>query len=355
MENKNPPLSIIITSYTMERFNDICDLFDSIKAQTILKHSVVDIPQLEVASPESEALSPRSTRRTQSTQQTQRTRPILEVIFVAERCRELFDRVKEYEERIGLQEFNILFNEGEPGLSAARNLGIKKARGDIIAFVDDDIVLFPNWAEEMVKTYTDDSIIGVTGSASPLWEDKPIKWLPEEFYWLISCSDWTGWDKITVSRSAWGGNMSFKKEAFSSAGLFLNTLGYHKLMAEDLEFSLRVKSKTGKQILYNPQARVWHKVHQYRLSWKFIAARSHHIGVSRRLLKKLYPKDSNLFALEITLSKRILKLLLKILREAPKNPLATWHKLSVIILALTFVTLSYYFSRPSTQMFENVS
>ncbi len=313
---EQPLLSTVITSYTLERLNDIHELLDSIKSQTY---------------------------------------PNIETIFVAERSMELHEKVKAYGEQKGIPNMKVVFNHGEPGLSAARNLGIQEAKGQIIAFVDDDVVLFPNWAEEMVRTYSDDSIIGATGSASPLWEDESMNWLPRELYWLISCSEWTDWDKITVARSAWGGNMSFKKEAFSSAGLFLNTLGYHKVMAEDLEFSLRVKSKTGKQILYNPRARVWHKVHQYRLSWGFITARSRHIGVSRRLLKKLYPKDSNLFALERGLSRRILKLLLSIPGEALKNPLIAWHKLSVTILALTFVTLSYYFSRPSTQMFEMVS
>ena len=66
----DPLLSIVITSYTMERFKDICDLFDSIKSQTILN----------------------------PTQQTQETQPTLEVIFVAERSRELYERVKAYAE-----------------------------------------------------------------------------------------------------------------------------------------------------------------------------------------------------------------------------------------------------------------
>ena len=52
---KEPLLSIVITSYTMERFKDICDLFDSIKLQTYQN---------------------------------------LEVIFVAERSRELYEKVK---------------------------------------------------------------------------------------------------------------------------------------------------------------------------------------------------------------------------------------------------------------------
>jgi len=68
MSQNNPLLSIIITSYTMERFKDICDLFDSIKSQTILN----------------------------PTQQTQGTQQTIDVIFVAERSRELYDKAKKY-------------------------------------------------------------------------------------------------------------------------------------------------------------------------------------------------------------------------------------------------------------------
>ena len=58
----------IITSYTTERLKDIFELLDSIKSQTLL------------------------------TQQTQRTQSTIEVIFVAERSRELYERVKAYAE-----------------------------------------------------------------------------------------------------------------------------------------------------------------------------------------------------------------------------------------------------------------
>ena len=32
-------------------------------------------------------------------------------------------------------------------------MGIKQASGDIIAFVDDDVLLYPDWAENMVKAF----------------------------------------------------------------------------------------------------------------------------------------------------------------------------------------------------------
>lgn len=305
---KQPLLSIIITSYTLERLRDICDLLDSITTQTYSD---------------------------------------IETIFVAERSMELYQKVKIYSQEKAIPNVKVLFNEGEPGLSTARNLGIKEAKGEIVAFVDDDVVLFPDWAEEMVKTYGDDSIIGVTGPAFPLWEEKSMSWFPEELYWIISCTAWSDWKEIKEVRNAWGMNMSFRTEVFPKCGAFLNEFGYHKgPMAEDNEFSLRVKAKTGKSIVYCPNVRLWHKVHRYRLSQRFIRDRAYWIGRSRRMLKRFYPKadkGEDLLSQEHDLLKRILtRLLPNIAKGFLRNPAIAWRKLSVTITALFFVALGYY-------------
>jgi len=139
---EQPLLSVVITSYTLDRLKDITALLDSVKAQTY---------------------------------------NCLETILVIERSAELLERVRQYGEERAVPNMKVIFNYGEPGASASRNLGIKEAKGDIIAFVDDDVLLSPEWAEEMGKAYLeDDSIIGVAGSAEPLWEDESMSWFPEE-------------------------------------------------------------------------------------------------------------------------------------------------------------------------------
>ncbi len=305
---EQPLLSIIITSYTMDRLEDILGLLDSVKAQTYSN---------------------------------------FETIFVAERSVELLNRVRAYASEKDALNLKVIFNDGEMGLSAARNLALKEAKGDIIAFVDDDVVLFPDWAEEMVKAYEDDSIIGVTGPAFPLWEDESMSWFPEEFYWIISCTAWCDWNEMREVRNAWGMNMSFLREAFDKCGPFLNEFGFHKgPMAEDNEFSLRVRSQTEKSIVYSPRVRLWHRVHKYRLSRKFIKERAYWIGHSRRMMKKLYPesdKGSDLLSQEHQLLKRIFtRLFPSILSGLFKNPVIAWRKLRVTATALTFVTLGYY-------------
>ena len=49
------------------------------------------------------------------------------------------------------------------GISASRNCGISAARGDIVAFIDDDAVADPDWLKNLVTCYHDDSVGSVGG------------------------------------------------------------------------------------------------------------------------------------------------------------------------------------------------
>jgi glycosyltransferase involved in cell wall biosynthesis len=305
--SRHPLLSLIITSYTTQRLRDIFELLDSVKTQTY---------------------------------------PNIEIIFVVERSTELYERVSAYARENGVLDMKVFLNGAEWGLSASRNVGIKSAAGEIIAFVDDDVLLFPNWAQEMAKTYEDDSIIGITGPALPLWEDESMSWLPKELYWLVSCTGWCDWSVLTEVRNAWGHNMSFKREAFESCGLFSNQYGFHKgFMAEDNEFSMRVKARLGKRIVYDPHVKVWHRVHKYRLGWHFIMERACWIGYSRRTIKRFQKDDCRsedmLFA-EHQLIKQILFVLPpRILKDAFKHPILAWRKFSTTFIVLVFVSFGY--------------
>jgi glucosyl-dolichyl phosphate glucuronosyltransferase len=309
-------MSIVITSYTTERLKDIYEMLESLKSQTCRN---------------------------------------LEVLFVAERSQELLEKIKSYTTANQISNLKVLFNNGEPGLSAARNLGIKEAKGDIIAFIDDDVVLYPDWAEQMLKAYDSESIIGITGPALPLWEDQSMSWFPEEFYWIISCTAWAGWSSRRDIRNAWGMNMSFRREAFEESGYFLNDFGFHKgSMAEDNEFSFRVKNKTGKRIVYCPLPRVLHRVHKYRLSRGFIKERSNWIGFSRRSLKTEFKArrtyNGEAMDQEYQLAKRILtKLFPAILVGFFSKPVFAWRRLNITLMVLYYVASSYYGLRKPTE------
>lgn len=57
-----------------------------------------------------------------------------------------------------------IFSDPEKGLAAARDLGWKQAKSEIIAWIDDDVVVCKNWAESIVKTLDNNpDIAGVSG------------------------------------------------------------------------------------------------------------------------------------------------------------------------------------------------
>jgi glycosyltransferase involved in cell wall biosynthesis len=57
-----------------------------------------------------------------------------------------------------------LFQQENKGAAAARNLGIEKAKGELIAFLDADDYWFQNHLEELFKLYTDFPNCGIYGS-----------------------------------------------------------------------------------------------------------------------------------------------------------------------------------------------
>jgi GT2 family glycosyltransferase len=114
-------------------------------------------------------------------------------------------------------------------------------------------------------------------------------------------------------QKCWGGNFSFRKEAFELCGYFNTNYGfpkgtYESSLGEDNEFSMRVRSMTKKRIVYNPNVRVHHKVHSYRLKWPSIIRRTFNMSRSRHMLKKYYGKrgsEENILSMEFFLLRRI--------------------------------------------------
>ena len=53
--------------------------------------------------------------------------------------------VQEYAGKIALENIKVIYSEKKLGLGGARVSGTKASEGDIVAFVDDDVILFPEW------------------------------------------------------------------------------------------------------------------------------------------------------------------------------------------------------------------
>jgi len=60
------------------------------------------------------------------------------------------------------KEFNVkVFNEPTGNLAKARNLGLDNAKGQYLAFVDSDCILFDGWDKRMIAYLREDNVAGI--------------------------------------------------------------------------------------------------------------------------------------------------------------------------------------------------
>ena len=75
----------------------------------------------------------------------------------------------------------VLESDGTPGLSGARNTGLKAATQPVTVFLDDDAEARPGWLESLVRPYSSPDVVATGGSVHPRWPERRPRWLPPEF------------------------------------------------------------------------------------------------------------------------------------------------------------------------------
>ncbi|MGC1108096.1 MAG: glycosyltransferase [Candidatus Acidiferrales bacterium] len=149
------------------------------------------------------------------------------------------------------------------GLTAARNAAMEKAQGDIWLFLDDDVLLEPDFLEELLKAYRED-VTGVSGiitnySTPPLrqkiWEKLfylgPFQDERQEIY--RQASAYRNSPPFPV-RQFGGGLMSFRASAVRHHRFDLNLTGASP--GEDIDFCAGLPK--GSVLLIAPRARLIH-------------------------------------------------------------------------------------------------
>ena len=177
------------------------------------------------------------------------------------------------------------------GLSKARNTGVRNSESEIVAFIDDDAVAGENWLKNLIKNYSDPSVVGVGGPVMPLWNSKKPDWFPEELNWVVGCTDQVALNHKMKVRNPVGCNMSFRKSVVEEAGCFrpdIGRFGKFLLSAEESELCLRIKEGTisDARIINDPSAIVFHKISEDRVNVKYVLLRSFFEGVSKSLITK---------------------------------------------------------------------
>jgi GT2 family glycosyltransferase len=193
--------------------------------------------------------------------------------------------------RFAFPELEVVPNVGRRGLSGARNTGVSHAIGEVVAFLDDDARAEPDWLERLAAGYTNLSIVGVGGAATPSWPGQRPFWLPPEFDWVVGCS-FVGLPNTTAPvRNLIGANMSFRREVFDAVGGFtdgLGRIGSRPLGCEETELGIRLRQwRQGVHLMYEPAAIVRHRVTADRTAWRYFASRCYAEGLSKATVSRL--------------------------------------------------------------------
>ncbi|WP_138899257.1 glycosyltransferase family 2 protein [Streptomyces chryseus] len=248
-------ISVVICVYTEDRWEDILAAVDSVRRQS---------------------------------------RPAAETLLVVDHNPALLERLSE-EVRANTtpdEEVRVLANAGPRGLSAGRNTGIAAARGEIVAFLDDDAVAERDWLRHFAEGYEDPRVMAVGGRTEPAWASgRRPHWFPEEFDWIVGCT-YRGLPPGRVRvRNVLGGNASFRRSAFEVVGGFATGIGRdgdkRPLGCEETELCIRLtRALPDAVLLIDDRSVIHHKVPAVRERFGYFRTRAYAEGLSKALVAR---------------------------------------------------------------------
>ncbi|HUK42171.1 MAG TPA: glycosyltransferase family 2 protein [Candidatus Acidoferrales bacterium] len=172
------------------------------------------------------------------------------------------------------------------GKCRAQNKTIPLTGGEIVAFLDDDVEVRPEWLESIdsfFKNYPHDAM---QGSVIMRPEDQKNEKLQKALY-RYRTVDFVNYRSAPGSdlRTLTGGNMALRRGVFEGAGMFDERLGPGGFgISEDVEFAQRVL-KAGLRIGWEPKAAVYNELDPSRLNEEAFRLRHEAQGRSRLAYK----------------------------------------------------------------------
>lgn len=158
------------------------------------------------------------------------------------------------------------------GLAHARNIGWKKAKGEYIAYIDDDAVADTDWIISIlnfIKHHPDVDAFG--GSYISLNKSQIPLWIPPEltahaYRARVARPLDLGYDWLT------GTNMIFKRDALLTIGGFNENLGVNgekRAYGEETELQIRLHN-LGYIIWYDPKIKVKHEFARFKMNMTYL-------------------------------------------------------------------------------------
>jgi len=277
-----PTASVIICCYTEERLKDIHEAVESVLAQTLKPHEVI------IAVDHNKQLYEGFAETYQDSVEIRKNSVNLN------RSPNRRSPVSDPQPPVPIV---LVLNEGARGFSATKNVAIRAAKGDIVAFLDDDAIAEKDWLLYLTKLFKDESVVAVGGRTIPLWlNGRRPSWFPEELDWIVGCT----YKGLPLNgneiRNVPGGNTAFRKGVFEKVGFFRSETGRIGTTAgcgEEADLCLRITHAMPEALIaYQEKAIIHHKVAPHRTTWRYLWKRSYNEGFYKSLVKRLSSDSS---------------------------------------------------------------
>jgi GT2 family glycosyltransferase len=180
----------------------------------------------------------------------------------------------------------ITIREPLAGKCRAQNTAIRRARGDILVFFDDDVEVSPHWLDVAAEFFKGGDFAIMQGPilVPPEVEHNASFWEAQRRFRTINFVQYS--PQLKEIKTLTGANIAVQRQLMERLGGFNEELGPGRSgISEDVEFAQRAL-RSGARIGYEPRAAVYHEVDWTRLTEEFFRLRHEQQGRSRLLYKK---------------------------------------------------------------------
>jgi len=194
------------------------------------------------------------------------------------------------------KELKIKHLRSETGLSRARNMGLKAATSEIVAFPDDDCWYAEGTLPEVINYFEENKeTTGLSGICYDFRLDRPYGRAGKKEGWINKNNVWMRGSSASLFVRL---DFLFCDDIYFNESLGLGTF-FHS--GEETDFVLRIISQGGK-IFYSPQIKIGHPYKKEHMDQAMIdRGYQYGLGFGHVLRKHNYPKWFVLFVLSVSI------------------------------------------------------